>query len=256
MQLVVVGFHRSGTSMLTQLLVEAGLFVGDDLLGAMPSNPYGHFEDREVLRLHRAILQRHGDDWQWDSPFPFFIGPDHWRAMRQLIRRRELSHRNWGFKDPRVCLLLGRMEVPPARREVRHRLPRSGRVRSLVGVASGLRLLRRRGPRDRPPALLPGARPRAADVGHLQPGPVPFARLHPADCLVLPFSRLAPGFPVVEEVNRRFGADLAVVPTAEVFDPGVTGRRQAPQRVFSADVATRVESTWNELESLATETRV
>ena len=85
---------------------------------------------------------------------------------------------------------------------------------------------------------------------------VSFARLHPADCLVLPFSRLAAGFPVVEEVNRRFGADLAVVPTAEVFDPGVTGRRHAPQRVFSADVATRVEATWNELESLATETRV
>jgi hypothetical protein len=256
MQLVVAGFHRSGTSMLTQLLVEAGLFVGDDLLGAMPSNPYGHFEDREVLRLHRSILERHGDDWHWDSPFPFYIGPDHWRAMRQLIRRRELAHKNWGFKDPRVCLLLGAWKylLPDARFVIIYRDPgecvRSLESRQAADYFAGkgpatdhLRFFRE-----------PDHGLRMWDTYNR--ALVSFARLHPADCLVLPFSRLAAGFPVVEEVNRRFGADLAVVPTTEVFDPGATGRRHAQQRVFSADVARRVEATWDELESLATETRV
>ena len=54
--LVVAGFHRSGTSLVTEILSRAGLFVGDDLIGANPSNPYGHFEDREVVRLHDRLL--------------------------------------------------------------------------------------------------------------------------------------------------------------------------------------------------------
>lgn len=256
MQVIIAGFHRSGTSLLTQLLHRAGLFVGDDLLGAMPSNPYGHFEDREVLRLHRAILGRHGDDWQWDRPFPFFIGPDHWRAMRELIRRRELAHRNWGFKDPRVCLFLGAWKylLPDARFVIVYRDPGEC-VRSLESRQAS-DYLEGKGPADDHMRFF-----REPDHGlrmwdTYNRALVAFARRHPADCLVLPFSGLTEGFPVVAEVNRRFGGDLAEVPTTEVFDPGVTRRRQAPQRVFSGDVAKRVEATWAGLESLASEARV
>ena len=48
-QLIVAGFHRSGTSLVCQLLHRAGLFLGYDLLGPAFSNPHGHFEDTEVL---------------------------------------------------------------------------------------------------------------------------------------------------------------------------------------------------------------
>jgi len=39
-QLIVAGFHRSGTSLVCQVLHRAGLFLGYDLLGAVFSNPY------------------------------------------------------------------------------------------------------------------------------------------------------------------------------------------------------------------------
>ncbi len=55
-QLIIAGFHRSGTSVTAQLLHGAGLFLGYELLEALPSNPYGHFEDREVVELDRQIL--------------------------------------------------------------------------------------------------------------------------------------------------------------------------------------------------------
>ena len=55
-QLIIAGFHRSGTSLVSQLLHRAGLFLGYDLMGASFSNPHGHYEDIEVYDLHEQIL--------------------------------------------------------------------------------------------------------------------------------------------------------------------------------------------------------
>ena len=67
-QLIVVGFHRSGTSLLCQLLHRTGLFLGYDLLGAAFSNPHGHFEDIEVFSLHEQILADNGQTWLVSEP--------------------------------------------------------------------------------------------------------------------------------------------------------------------------------------------
>jgi hypothetical protein len=48
-QLFVVGFHRSGTSLVCQLLRQAGVFFGYGLLGAFFSNLYGRFEVTKIL---------------------------------------------------------------------------------------------------------------------------------------------------------------------------------------------------------------
>ena len=63
-QLIIAGFHRSGTSLVCQLLHRAGLFLGDELLGATFSNPNGHFEDAEVVELHERILADNGRTWR------------------------------------------------------------------------------------------------------------------------------------------------------------------------------------------------
>jgi sulfotransferase family protein len=249
-QLVVAGFHRSGTSMLTQLLVEAGLFVGDDLLGSLPTNPYGHFEDREVLQIHRDILQRHGAEWQWDALFPFFIGEDHWHRMRRFVRRRELAHDLWGFKDPRVCMFMGAWKylLPDAKFVIVYRDPGEC-VRSLEsrqaadyfedrGNADGhLRFYRE-----------PDHGLKLWDASNR--AVVAFASGHIDDCLVLPFTALTSGYPVVDRVNERFGTSLSPVPTETVFDPRVTSRRPSPQRVLDPKVGSRVEQTWSDLQEL------
>jgi hypothetical protein len=253
-QLIIVGFHRSGTSLLTQLLHRAGLFVGDELLGAMPSNPYGHFEDMEVLQLHRAILERHGDDWQWDSAFPFYIGPDHWAEMRSFTRRRNIAHRDWGFKDPRACLFLGQWKylIPDARIVVVYRDPgecvRSMESRHAAALIRG----------DRPVArhrrffTEPDHGLRLWDTYNR--AVVSFVREHEEDCLVLPFTRLTENYPVIETINKRLGGDLEVVRADSVFDPTVTSRREAPQRVHDPEVKRRVEETWAALDELAERT--
>ena len=105
--LIVVGFHRSGTSMATRILHGAGLFVGDSLLGAIPSNPYGHFEDTDILAFHDKMLEANGSSWTFDGDArSLHVSDADLRWMRNFAGRRNTLHRLWGFKDPRVCLFL------------------------------------------------------------------------------------------------------------------------------------------------------
>jgi hypothetical protein len=58
--LFVMGINRSGTSALTRVLSLCGGALPGRLLGAMPDNPLGHWEPREVNYLNEAILRRLG----------------------------------------------------------------------------------------------------------------------------------------------------------------------------------------------------
>lgn len=254
MALIIAGFHRSGTSLLTQLLHSGGLFVGDRLLGAMPSNPYGHFEDEEVLSLHRAILDRYGDDWQWAEPRAFRIGRVHWEQMRAFVRKRELQHERWGFKDPRVCLFMGAWKylLPDAKVVIVYRDPGEC-VRSMESRAAS-DYLQQRGPTKSHLRFF-----REPDHGlrlwdSYNRALVSFARAYAEDCLVLPFTSLTGDYPVIAKINDRLGTGLEPVPTSTVFDPSATSRRDAPQRVHSLQVKERVEETWAALEELAATT--
>ena len=57
-QVVVLGMHHSGTSIVTKLLRDAGFYLGEDseLLWSR-SNPLKFFERLDVLELNRLILR-------------------------------------------------------------------------------------------------------------------------------------------------------------------------------------------------------
>lgn len=249
--LVVAGFHRSGTSLVTEILSRAGLFVGEDLIGANPSNPYGHFEDREVVRLHDRLLADVGLTWHVERPFTPAVRPERWRQMAQIVDARRARHRRWGFKDPRNCFFLGPWKylVPEMKVLAVYRDPRectwSLERRHLRD------LHRESGPADlhrlfweRPDHGL------RMWVAHNQ-ALLDYARAHREDTLVLPHTAITDGLPVVEAVNRGLGCDLDPVDNREVFDPSVTRGRPGRQRVCSTGVVTEVLDTWRDLEELA-----
>ena len=64
----IIGMHRSGTSMVANLLRRHGLSLGPDecLLGANESNQAGHFEHAGFVEINEALLKQLGGSW--DNP--------------------------------------------------------------------------------------------------------------------------------------------------------------------------------------------
>lgn len=89
-----------------QLLQAAGLFVGEQLLGANHSNPYGHFEDREIVKFHDDLLSAGGHAWFLpDGPLAVH-DPGRIAWCSRFLVRRAARAEPFGFKDPRLCLTL------------------------------------------------------------------------------------------------------------------------------------------------------
>jgi hypothetical protein len=105
--LIVVGMHRSGTSLVTNWLSKCGLQVGESLLGDAPSNVEGHFEDFEFLHMHEEILTSN------DLPSTGLIDNKEinisiyqLEKLKSIITIKDKLYTQWGWKDPRTCLFL------------------------------------------------------------------------------------------------------------------------------------------------------
>jgi hypothetical protein len=111
---IVLGFHRSGTSMLMRLLNLLGVDLGpeEDLLAAVDGdNPRGYWEPRWINELNDEILALHGGTYDrpprltgewWSAPA---LEPLRDKAAAELDRAFGDAP-VWGFKDPRTCLTL------------------------------------------------------------------------------------------------------------------------------------------------------
>jgi hypothetical protein len=253
-QLIVAGFHRSGTSATAQLLRRAGLFLGHELLEALPSNPYGHFEDKEVVDLHHGILADNDLTWLVDRPFVPVVDGRRWRQMQELAERRNTGYRLWGFKDPRACLFLPLWKylLPNAKVLLVYRhfsgstysLARRHSALLFSGTISGF--LHRRFWEEPDLALRMWLVHNRALLA--------FARAHPEDTLAVSMDMIEDGFPLVWAVERRWNLGLEDVPVGEVFDPAATVDRPRRQPVSDRRIIGEVEDTWRSLEELGART--
>ena len=122
MQVIVLGMHRSGTSVLARILNLMGLYLGPEGMstGANPENPKGFWERRDVRFLNDAVLHSVGCDWNRVSRLDLSAVPaDMGEAFDEVAKRTVLemdAHRPWFIKEPRLCLLLPmwrkHLEVP------------------------------------------------------------------------------------------------------------------------------------------------
>ena len=71
MQLIVLGMHRSGTSVLARLLNMMGAYFGSEGIstGANEENPKGFWERRDVRDINDFVL--HSVDCDWDRVADF-----------------------------------------------------------------------------------------------------------------------------------------------------------------------------------------
>jgi hypothetical protein len=253
-EIIIAGFHRSGTSSVAQLLHSAGLFLGDELVGEMPYNRYGHYEDHDVLRIHDQILRENGLNWQVAEPLVPMIGDWCWQAMQSLIERRRLEHRLWGFKDPRVCMFMAAWK---------HLLPSCKFVICFRPVADcsyslsrrhALELLRASGPRDVHMRFFtdPDLAVRMWLVHNR--ALLAFAERYEDDVLAVSFDSLLRGLPLTSLVRSAWGAPLSDVPTFSAVDPLATQRRPSRQPLSDASLIEELDQVWGRLLELESRT--
>ncbi|MDW5593662.1 sulfotransferase [Conexibacter stalactiti] len=111
---VVLGFHRSGTSMVTRMLNLLGVELGDERELLPPEerdNARGYWEPRWMNELNEELLTQLGS-----GTFAPFAPEPGWEDAPELEPLRERartllaaqfgSARTWGWKDPRTSLTL------------------------------------------------------------------------------------------------------------------------------------------------------
>lgn len=108
----VAGMHRSGTSMVARILGECGVYLGEreELVPATPTNPEGHFEHIDFLRVNKAVLAKLLGSWKTPPRrLAWLVLGRRLAPLRDeasvLVRRMERGS-PWAWKDPRTSLTL------------------------------------------------------------------------------------------------------------------------------------------------------
>ncbi len=250
--MIIAGFHRSGTSLTARILHRAGLFLGDELLGAHPSNPYGHFEDLEILNLHEEILADNSLDMFVEAPFIPVLGESHRQNMKSIANRRNAEHALWGFKDPRTSLFIMAWKhlLPEARVLVvyRHHAEATYSLarRHATEIFSGRGTAFDRQLWEKPDLAL-------KSWLAYNDALLAFARAYPEDTLVVSLDTLRAGLPLVPVLNHRWNLGLENAP-GEALQVAPSGKRR-PQPVSYRRLIPAVENTWQALEKLDARTR-
>ncbi|PID77322.1 MAG: hypothetical protein CSB24_01880, partial [Deltaproteobacteria bacterium] len=108
---VVLGMHRSGTSLITRCLETMGISTGDNLIAAKADNPKGFYEDRDFLQLDTDMLDSLNSSWEksctisHDQALQLLDSPFYQQATG-LVAARLKEYPRFAVKDPRMILLL------------------------------------------------------------------------------------------------------------------------------------------------------
>ncbi len=106
--IIILGMHRSGTSMLTRICNLLGLELGSPLIPAQSDNEGGFWEHWDVVRLHDELLSAIDRCWSSITPFPEgwvenqAVAPIR-QKLAQLIDKQFADVPMWAVKDPRMC---------------------------------------------------------------------------------------------------------------------------------------------------------
>jgi hypothetical protein len=104
---IVLGMHRSATSLAAKGLALSGVHMGDKLLGSHASNPYGHWEDIDFINFNDGILKAAGGSWR-NVPAEsdiMRVARDMDKLIEDFVKAKQRES-FWGWKDPRTCLTI------------------------------------------------------------------------------------------------------------------------------------------------------
>ncbi|MFK7831538.1 MAG: glycosyltransferase [Congregibacter sp.] len=119
--LVVLGMHRSGTSLVSQALSACGISAGPtkDLLSAQADNPEGFYENRYLVEINDSLLNNAGGSW-FSPPARVELVVESETVAESVAETETVSQpmskllsslsdqtdAQFFLKDPRLCLTL------------------------------------------------------------------------------------------------------------------------------------------------------
>ncbi|WP_324281904.1 glycosyltransferase [Cyanobacterium aponinum UTEX 3222] len=115
-QLLVLGMHRSGTSVVTKLLVKMGAYFGIEGCQTTPNdeNPDGFWERKDMRRVCDGLLFASGCDWwklnRFDINRIAKTSLKHWQNEFQKILSDLNEYPCWVLKEPRMSFVLPLLE--------------------------------------------------------------------------------------------------------------------------------------------------
>lgn len=104
---IVLGMHKSGTTLVSEILHKSGIHMGDFDMSA----GYDEGNKYERLEPHDLNIEMLGYDYDEFSlnilkvlEGPEQVKPETIAKMKELVESLNRRYSDWGFKDPRTCL--------------------------------------------------------------------------------------------------------------------------------------------------------
>ncbi len=106
--ILILGMHRSGTSLTGEILKEFGVNLGEKFLKPEKENPRGFFENLLVVRMNDKILALAGGTWDRPPARDRVLSLMSNKRLMDEIQALVSSHEDvlWGWKDPRTVLTI------------------------------------------------------------------------------------------------------------------------------------------------------
>ncbi len=95
--IVIVGMHRSGSSLVAKIFYEWGVNLGADLMEQDYANTNGYYENWDFVKMNNHLLSEAGGSWN----YPVMITEPN-DAAQNLVTKHN-GHELWGWKDNRTC---------------------------------------------------------------------------------------------------------------------------------------------------------
>ncbi|MCD6213738.1 MAG: glycosyltransferase [Candidatus Desulfofervidus sp.] len=100
--ILVLGMHRSGSSMVARMLYNMGVNMGKHLMKPDDTNPTGYYENLDFVALNNTILTAGGGDWSTPPHDIERLVSKFGCEAERVVRKNEDVV--WGWKDNRTVL--------------------------------------------------------------------------------------------------------------------------------------------------------
>ena len=124
---VILGMHKSGTTLISQILHHSGISMVDETDKELGYDKGNKYERTSTKEINHQLLGSEGEfSLKVTSANALVASPDQRRKMQELTTSFNAKHADWGFKDPRTCVTypLWSSVLPEHRLIVVYRSPR------------------------------------------------------------------------------------------------------------------------------------